>query len=304
MKSKAFCMLLVGIGACLAVALASDRRYGEIPAEDAPLEKQVEWYLKARRIPIHLPIDYESEGQEAAGRIRRDMMARADEYFPVLVEKLDRAESAPVEALAIQVLASPIFLESHREEVREILRGYVTGERKPRHDLGEGHRPIGAAVAHYPKVARGPEDAWELLPHVETEYGSTAIRAISKIADPSIIPALEEAVRRRTEKFPERFRNVEENLSRYLAEFTDKIRARYPNWSEDNRKGPGSPSPAEQDAAPPSEAEAEEAQEPPEAGESSEAGEASKGSLALWTALVAGALAVAALEARRRAGKR
>jgi len=44
------------------------------------------------------------------------------------------------------------------------------------------------------KVAR-PEDAWELLPYVETEYGDDVIRTITKIADPSIIPALEEAVR-------------------------------------------------------------------------------------------------------------
>jgi len=127
------------------------------------------------------------------------------------------------------------------------------------------------------------------------------IHTISEIADPSIIPALEEAVRRRTEKFPERFRNVEENLPRYLAEFTDQIRSRHPDWDERGSSEPEQPRrAAPEKAAPPSEAEAEKSQDP----ESIESSEASKSSLALWTAAVAGALAVAALAARRRAAKR
>jgi len=294
---------LLGAAACLG---AAERRYVELVGEDAPLRAQVQWYIKAAGIPVdvHYVLENpEDEFQQEKGRILRDLRARPNEYFPLLVQELDEAENLGLEATAVRIIADAVFVETRPEEVREILRSYLTGERESPHE-SEGRRWVmGAVLWHYPKVAR-PEDAWELLPHVETAYGSAVISAISKIADPSIIPALEEAVRRRTEKFPEDYTNIEGYLSYNLERITDKIRARYPNWSEENRKGPGSPSPAEQDAAPPSEAEAEETQEPPEASESSEAGEASKGSLALWTALVAGALAVAALEARRRAGKR
>jgi len=295
MKRKAIKFSIVWTFICVVAAFlsAADSRYGKIVDEDAPLKKQVKWYIKASGIPVHLPLDYESEGLKALGRIREDMEARPDKYFPLLVRELNRSDSLGAETVAIRTLADTMFVESHREEVRAILRSYITGERKPRNEPQKNWHPVGAAISHYPKVARGPEDAWELLPHVETEYGSTAINAISKIADPSIIPELEK-------RYPEWF-----ELPQTQSNFIQPIRARHPDWEEQRRSEPEAPRRAEPEkAAPPSEAEAEEPQEPPKASESSEEGEASKGSLALWAAAVAGALAVATLAARRRAGKR
>lgn len=143
---------------------------------------------------------FDDEVNEAMNRIHTKMAVEIEPYFTLLRDRALEGEFSEPSAVAFGRLS--VFVDTKREEILRLGKAILDGEL--RDDLGkEDAALLQETVASVFERLGGEEEARDLLHlvmHENTSVSLTALRAIAKIANPSIIPALRVAVEDRIQE--------------------------------------------------------------------------------------------------------